>query len=939
MNLDQGSSGYGSGGEAAPSLIDICHDVLTHSGAFGWVTHDEGGFWFHLEPVAYRMRFQGWKLHVSAVPASAPEVLTRAMEVLLRHGCAFKFARSYEQVAALVAREADRGSGGKFITAYPNDDEHLRLIAKDLDEATTGLVGPMILSDRPYRPGSLVHYRYGAFIGHNVLSNDGAYESMLVAPDGTLLRDTRQAWFAPPEWAALPLPDAAPVKRVRGQSKGILVANRFVVQTAIRQTNRGGVYRAMDIHTKTNVILKQARASIDVQGSGKDARDLLRLEAELLDRLAPSGIAPAKVELLELDPFVFLVEEAVPGVSLAAWITEKHAAGAMTWSDVAAMAAELVRVLRQIHQTELVHCDFTAPNIMVGPDGRIRIVDLELATSPGEQSVGLGTVGFAPPEQFVADGDRLAVAVSLDLYSLGATLFMLVVGTPLSGIPDRPEPRPLRERIADQLTVSAAGADFVAPLAPLVLGLMEEDPVRRWDLARVEKYLTDIRPAATHSHSSATVTAPQAQDQAWLSPHLASGRLSDQLIDRLVEDGLAYLGSGMTPDQPRLWPTSNAFGATTDPLSVQYGAAGTLSVLITVAREGDRGAGSAVTAAPPLADQVRTAAYWIAQRLRNDRVLPGLYFGRSGPAWVLYEAGRLLGEDPLVDLALALARKLPLYWPNPDICHGSAGAGLTQLHLWRATGEQAFLDRVRRCVQGIVASAEPFGDGVLWQVPTTFDSALAGTTSYGFAHGVAGIGYFLLAAGLVCGDEQMIETACRAGRTLAAATIRHNDRVYWPVAPGDTEGKVHWCNGSSGVGTFLVRLWQATGDNNIGELTKAAAETCRHGLAMEAPAACHGLPGHGEFLLDMAAATGDPAYADTARIVAAHIYTQSALRDGLILPSAEGRTDVGPEFNVGIAGAIAFLHRLRHGGVRPFMADVLDFHPEHMRAEPAGGVR
>ena len=67
--------------------------------------------------------------------------------------------------------------------------------------STEGLPGPGILSDRPYLPGSLLHYRFGAFRGVAMLGNDGSHEAMLVAPDGSLVLDQRKPWFTPPQWA------------------------------------------------------------------------------------------------------------------------------------------------------------------------------------------------------------------------------------------------------------------------------------------------------------------------------------------------------------------------------------------------------------------------------------------------------------------------------------------------------------------------------------------------------------------------------------------------------------------------------------------------------------------------------------------------------------------------------------------------------------------
>ena len=55
------------------------------------------------------------------------------------------------------------GQVGKFITVYPSNDKQALQLAVALHEATDGLPGPRIRTDRPLRPGSLVHYRYGAF--------------------------------------------------------------------------------------------------------------------------------------------------------------------------------------------------------------------------------------------------------------------------------------------------------------------------------------------------------------------------------------------------------------------------------------------------------------------------------------------------------------------------------------------------------------------------------------------------------------------------------------------------------------------------------------------------------------------------------------------------------------------------------------------------------
>src|SRR5262249_23580468 len=155
------------------------------------------------------------------------------------------------QLQQLVSVNADRRSSGKVITAYPRDDEQFAALAEELHRATERLPGPAILSDRPYRPGSLVHYRYGGFTDRRVLSNDGYLESMLTGPDGVLVKDVRLPRFSPPPWAACPLEAGVP------ETAGpVLLAGRFAVHRAIRHGNKGGVYLAKDETTGDEVVIK-----------------------------------------------------------------------------------------------------------------------------------------------------------------------------------------------------------------------------------------------------------------------------------------------------------------------------------------------------------------------------------------------------------------------------------------------------------------------------------------------------------------------------------------------------------------------------------------------------------------------------------------------------------------------------------------------------------
>ncbi|MFE6870252.1 lanthionine synthetase LanC family protein [Kitasatospora sp. NPDC057692] len=1105
-------------------------------GQVGWRVTVEG-FWCTARPSAGELPDEGWKLHVSAASAVGGAVLAAVTEVLAEDPCAFKFAAGPTQLHQLNSRNSDRGSAGKFITVYPAGEPQFRRLAAALHRATDGLPGPVVLSDRPYRPGSLVHYRYGAIAARAELGNDGGYRSMLRGPGGERVEDVRGAAYRCPPWARDPLaadePGASvvpgalgasgasgtsaaasdvprgrsgygsapgyrpgvgrPVPRRRG-SGGVLLAGRYVVTGAIRHGAKGGVFLGRDTDGGAEVVVKQARAHIEVDRAGTDARAALRHEAALLARLEGQELAPRPVELVEQDDSLFLVQERIAGQPLGSWVAarlRRDGSPDVDWAEAGPMAHALLDLVERVHEQGLVLRDLSPGNVLVQPDGSLRLVDLELAAEAGSRAGSAGTPGYRAPEQgpgrlalVVEDGGApsgptgdggfgdggfgdgsagkgaaargrrvggpfagLAAGRSgdgvrtaepeADLYALGGLFFLLATGHDPLLPEDLPQARPVADRLGRWLTLAARCGGTARRLAPAVLGLRAEDPRHRWSPARVRASLAGApdpwpeapgagedgpieapcgrggvavsfwdtgaahpgavrwmpspdgghRPAVapvphrdgdtaapssfwdTHAEDARQMPSPNAAE---LSPdggpssarRLRSGAASANaapergrtaatpraggerghgpgaeheaaVLDRVLHDGLRHLAATATPSRrDRLWPVVPA-GERSDPCNVQHGAAGVLAVLARAA---------ATTGLPEDVREsarttARTAATWIERRCAAEPVvLPGLHFGRSGTAWALLDAARVLDDHALTGRAAGLAARIAVEWPNPDVCHGAAGAGFLQLRFAAeksaeaALDPAAFLDRAARCGHGLLAAARQAPYGTVWPVPQDFDSALAGITHLGFAHGVAGVGAFLLAAAGATGDRALLDGAVAAGRTLAV-TARLDPAPSHPVPGGptpagpaawwpqsaDDPGHVrlaHWCSGSSGAGTFLLRLWRATGDPDARRLALAAGRAVTAGRWHSGTTACHGLAGNGEFLLDLAEATGDPEFLSKAAESASLIAARSALRDGLLVLPDETGTGSAPAYGTGTAGALAFLLRLRHGGPR-----------------------
>ncbi|MFS1297532.1 class IV lanthionine synthetase LanL [Streptosporangium longisporum] len=1001
-------------------LRDIAIAEIGRAPARAWSIADED-FWCRIAPVGGVLPAQGWKLHVSATMLSAPVVLSRVVRVLSAEGCAFKFPARLDDYWELLMPHCPRAQAGKFVTVYPADDVEAARLAALLDEATWGLPGPAILSDRPWRPGGIVHYRYGTFGGHRVLGNDGFYELRIRTPEGRAIPDERLPRFSPPSFATSPFAafpaatsagpstpgistagastsgastsgistsgastsgvstsdDPAGGARPSGTRDGtgsgngngngrpapaaVMLNGRFVVREAVRHANRGGVYLARDDVSGAEVVIKEGRPHASSDLAGHDARSRLATERSRLKALAGTGLVPAVVDFFEQGGHVFLVEEHVPGTTLRRWSEENagpvgHDGFGHGPAEILPIVRRLVEALRAVHACGYVFRDLSPDNVMILPGGDLRLIDPEHVAAPGEIVMIGGTPGYLAPELVPYGGRfRPAPGREADLFGLGGLVYFLAVGAGLE-LPEDGVTGPARgRRLLDHVAAVSASNPALALLRPLVEGLVTE-PERRWPLDRCTAYLAglatdrtpppdhppvaDRTPVAGHAsiadHPSAVDRAPVA-DRPPVRTVTDGG--ADGGVDDLVADGLAWLvetadtsGQGPSP-----WPGVQR-GVEADPCSVNGGVPGILGVLTLASRaphdtakaaKAARTAKATETAGPAgvaeLAELAAGVTRWLRGRLAaEDLWPPGLYFGRSGAVWALYDAAEAAGDGETMDVALRAAARLPVAYPNSDVTHGLAGAGMAVLRLAVRSGDPVLRERAARTFENLHAARSYRRGQPRWPVPESFDSGLAGADHLGFAHGIAGIGTALLYGAVALDRPEWMATV----REVAAALEEHadvdGDCAWWPTLAEEPRTlrprRPHWCSGSSGIGSFLVRYWRATGEAGALRLARQAAVAAHRTRWQTGTVPCHGLPGEGEFLLDMAAFTGEDRYLRQAGDLAGCLRARAVSRSGRTLVPDPFSTVV-PTFLGGTAGVVAFLLRLRHGHARPWMLD------------------
>jgi serine/threonine protein kinase len=225
---------------------------------------------------------------VSATVLSAAEVLSRVVPILRRSDAFFKVPARPELLAALNAGLADFSQVGKFVTVYPRSTVEATRLARDLHLATRGLAGPRVPFDAEYRPGSLVHYRYGAF-RRRARSRTG----LIRDPDGKWRADRRGPGLAIPEWIEDPFNRTA---RKARSPKGPIGTELFVYK-ALMQRGKGGVYEALDLSVSPPrpVILKEGRRHGETDALRTDGYVRLENEARALRTLARAGLPVSKI--------------------------------------------------------------------------------------------------------------------------------------------------------------------------------------------------------------------------------------------------------------------------------------------------------------------------------------------------------------------------------------------------------------------------------------------------------------------------------------------------------------------------------------------------------------------------------------------------------------------------------------------------------------------
>jgi tetratricopeptide (TPR) repeat protein len=207
----------------------------------------------------------------------------------------------------------------------------------------------------------------------------------------------------------------APQRLLRGAT-----LDRYIVVDFLGGGGMGEVYTAYDPELDRKIAIKLLRTDRSASASTETARTRLLREAQALARLQHPNVI-AVYDVGTVGDEVFIAMELVDGATVTEWLKAEQ----RSLRDVIAVFTQAGRGLAAAHAAGLVHRDFKPDNVLIGRDGRVRVLDFGVARAAAD---------LAPPKVEALEDTEISgrTALSTPLTQTGA-----FIGTPAYMAPEQ----------------------------------------------------------------------------------------------------------------------------------------------------------------------------------------------------------------------------------------------------------------------------------------------------------------------------------------------------------------------------------------------------------------------------------------------------------------------------------------------------------------------
>lgn len=259
-----------------------------------------------------------------------------------------------------------------------------------------------------------------------------------------------------------------------------ILAGRYRVDEQIGKGGMAQVFRGYDVTLGRPVAIKVLDSSL---AADRAFRTRFRLEAQAASRMSHPSIVRVFDAGEDTDPATgapvpFIVMELIEGTLLK----DIMSAGPVPTPDAVKYVDGILEALDYSHRAGVVHRDIKPGNVMVTPNGAVKVMDFGIARAVSDSSSTvaettriIGTAAYLSPEQ--AKGE--AVDARTDLYSAGVVLYELLAGRqPFRG----DSPVAVAYQHVSETPLAPTEVNEAAPgaLNPVVLRALAKDPFQRY---------------------------------------------------------------------------------------------------------------------------------------------------------------------------------------------------------------------------------------------------------------------------------------------------------------------------------------------------------------------------------------------------------------------------------------------------------------------------
>ena len=257
---------------------------------------------------------------------------------------------------------------------------------------------------------------------------------------------------------------------------GQIIKERYEIVEILGEGGMAFVYKARDKQLQRDVAIKTLKPNYVNQ---EKFVDRFRREAQTAANLNHPNIVQIFDWGIEDEPY--FVMEYIEGNTLTSIISGNKTVGL---NDILYIGSQVANGLKEAHKRGLVHRDIKPGNIMITPDGKVKVTDFGIVSLQNEESditktgAVLGTASYISPEQ--AQGKP--VSFESDLYSLGTVLYELIAGKPpFTG--DSPIATATKHLTDKPEKLSNYRKDIPKALENAILKLLEKRPSDRFKSA------------------------------------------------------------------------------------------------------------------------------------------------------------------------------------------------------------------------------------------------------------------------------------------------------------------------------------------------------------------------------------------------------------------------------------------------------------------------